>query len=68
MTCIKLIGNMPLWLVYRQEVVIPMEYIVSSLRIVVVIDMANSDMMNERMSQILVLEEDKFILVFHQQV
>jgi len=45
-----------------------MEYVVLSLRIVVVTDMENSDMMKERMSQILTLEEDKFIAGFHQQV
>jgi len=43
----------------------PIEYIVPSLRNAIVIDMADLDIMKERISQILALEEDKFVGEFH---
>ena len=46
----------------------PMEYIVPSLRIATFTDMADPDMMEERISQFLALDEDRFITGFHQQV
>lgn len=46
----------------------PMEYIMPSLRIAISIDMSDPDIMKERMSQILALEEYRFIAGFHQQV
>jgi len=67
-TCKKLIGYTPFRLVYGQEVVIPMEYIVPSLRITVFIDMIDSDEVEERLLQLIHLEEDRFIASFHQQV
>lgn len=45
-----------------------MEYIVLSLRIIAITDMSDSDMLKERMSQILALEEEKFIAGFDQKV
>ena len=46
----------------------PMEYIIPSLRITQITDMADTDMMNERLAQLLALEEDRFIAGFHQKV
>lgn len=46
----------------------PMEYIMASLRIAVVTNMVDLNIMKERMSQILALEEDRFIAGFHHQV
>ena len=46
----------------------PMEYIVSSLRIVAFIDMEDPNIMEEIMSQLLALQEDRFIARFHQRV
>ena len=67
-TCNKLIGQTLFRLVYRQEAAMHMEYIIPSLRIVVFTDMEDPNIMKERMSQFLALEEDKFIERFHQQV
>ena len=53
---------------YGQEVVIPMEFIVLSLRIVTLIDLTNSDAVERRLSKIIELEEDHFVAGFHQQV
>jgi len=67
-TCTNSTRQTPFRLVYRQEVVMPMEYIVPILRIYVVIEMEEWDIMEERLMQILELEEDRFLVVFHQQV
>ena len=67
-TCKKLIGHTPFSLVYGQEAVMPMEYIMPSLRIAQIIGMTDTVMMNERLAQLLALEEDRFIAGFHQKV
>ena len=64
----KLTAHTPFSLVYGQEVVMPMEYIIPSLRIAKITEMADTDTMNERLAQLLALEEDIFILGFHQKV
>ena len=53
-------------MVYRKEVVIPMEYIVPSLRIVVITKMIDVDAIEEILSQLVQLEEEFFIAKFHQ--
>ena len=53
---------------YGQEAVMPMEYILPSLRIAQLTEMADSDTMEERLAQLLNLEEDRFIAGFHQKV
>ena len=67
-TCKKLIVQTPFRLIYGQEVVMPMEYIVPSLRIAAFTNMADPDIMREIMAQFFALEEDIFIAGFHQQV
>lgn len=44
----------------------PMEYIVPSLRIAVVTDMADHDTMENQLAQLVELEEDCFLIGFHQ--
>ena len=61
-------GHTPFRLVYGQEAVMPMEYIVPSLRISTFIEMDDPDMMKERLVKILELEEDRFIARFQEQV
>ena len=63
-----LTGHTPFNLVYGQEVVMPMEYIIPSLRIAQITEMADADTMNDRLAQLLALEEDRFIAGFHQKV
>ena len=67
-TCKKLIGHTPFRLVYGQEVVMPMEYIVPNLRIATFTYMTHSNAVEERLSQLIQLEEDRFVAGFHQQV
>lgn len=47
---------------------IRMDYIMPSMRIVAFKDMVDPDVMEERMSQFIALEEDRFIVGFHKQV
>ena len=67
-TCKKLTGHMPFSLVYGQEVVIPMDHIIPSLRVTQITEIVDTDTMNERLAQLLALEEDRFIAGFHQKV
>ena len=61
-------GHTPFKLAYGQEVVMPMEYIVPSLRIATLTDMADAETMNERLLHLVGLEEDHFLVGFHQQL
>jgi hypothetical protein len=56
----------PFKLVYGLEVVVVMEYLVPSLRIVAITYMDDTGTIRERLSQQVVLEEDIFIARFHQ--
>jgi len=55
-------------LVYDLEFVVPMEYLVLILRISSFIDMDDTSVVRERLSQLVELEEDRFIVGFHRQV
>ena len=46
----------------------PMEYILPSLRIAQITEMTDTDTVEERLAQLLALEEDRFIAGFHQKV
>ena len=52
---------------YGKEAIMPMEYIVPSLCVVVFTNMVEPDIMEEHLVQLLALEEDRFIANFHQQ-
>ena len=67
-TCKKLTRHTPFKLEYGQEVVMPMEYIIPSLRVAALIDMVDDETLNERLLHLVGLEEDRFIVGFHQQV
>ena len=46
----------------------PMEYIVPSLKIAALTDLENEETVEERFLHLIELEEDKFVIGFHQQV
>ena len=46
----------------------PMEYILPSLRIAQITEMTDTDTVEERLAQLLTLEEDRFIAGFYQKV
>ena len=64
----KLTGQTPFKLAYGQEAVMPMEYIVPSLKIATLTDLADEETIEERLLHLLELEEDRFVAGFHQQV
>ena len=65
-TCNILTGKTSFKLVYVQEAVMPMEYIVPSLCIAVVMGLDNEVALEERVEQLVHLEEDQFIEGLHQ--
>ena len=67
-TCKKLTMQTPFKLVYGLEVVVPMEYLVHSLIIATFTDMDDIGTIQERLTQLVELEEDIFIIGFHQHV
>jgi len=67
-TCKKLTGHTPFRLVYGQEAVMPLEYVVPSLRVTTFTDMADPDTIQERLAPIIELDEDRFLAGCHQQV
>jgi hypothetical protein len=58
----------PFKLVYGLDVVVPMEYLVPSLRIATFTDMDDTGVVPKRLAQLVELGEDKFIVGFHQRV
>jgi hypothetical protein len=56
----------PFKLVYGLEAVVPMEYLVPSLRIATFTNMDDIDVVKESLTQLIELEEDRFIAGFHQ--
>ena len=67
-TCKILIGKTPFKLVYGKEAIIPMEYIVPSLCIAAAMGMDDKATLEERVVQLIQLEEDRFIAGFHQRI
>ena len=57
MTCKKLTGHTPFHLVYGKEVVMSMEYSVSSIIIVAITEMTNVGVVEEILLQLVQLEE-----------
>ena len=67
-TCKKLTGQTPFKLAYGKEAVMPMEYVVPILKIATLTDLADEEIVEERLLHLVELEEDRFIVGFHQQV
>ena len=67
MTYKKLTGRNPSRLVYG-KVVIPMKYIVPTLRIDVIAKMRDVGAVEERLSQLIQLEEYCFVEGYHQNI
>ena len=58
----------PFRLLYGQEVVMPMEYIVPSLKVSTITEITDVDVVEERLLQLIHLEEELFIAGFHLSV
>jgi hypothetical protein len=66
--CKKLTMQTPFKLVYGLEAVVPMLYLVPGLIIVAFISMDDTDVVQDMLAQLMKLEEDRFIIGFHQHV
>jgi hypothetical protein len=64
-TCKKLIGKKPFILVYGQEVVVPLDYLIPSLSIETITNMTKRGTTLEILSQLMELEEDMIMVGFH---
>ena len=64
-TCKKLTGHTPFKLAYGLEAVMPMEYIVPSLKTAALTDLEDEEKVEERLLHLVELEKDKFIAGFH---
>jgi hypothetical protein len=67
-TCKKLTGQTPFILVYGQEAVFPLEVLVPSLCIAVITNMTERGVVQERLSQLMNMEEERILAGFHQEV
>jgi hypothetical protein len=67
-TCKKLTGQTPFRLVYMQEVVVPLEFLVPSLCIATITNMTERGAVHERLNQLMIMEEDRILVGFHQEV
>jgi hypothetical protein len=67
-TCKKLIGQTPFKLVYRQEAVVPLEFLVPIQCVAAITNMTKRGTIQERLSQLMELEEDIILAGFHQEV
>jgi hypothetical protein len=61
-------GQTPFRLIYGQEAVIPMEFILPSLCIVLIIDLLDLHTVEEILSRLVQLEEDQFITSSEGQI
>jgi hypothetical protein len=68
MTCKNLTGHTPLKLVYGQEVVVSLEFLVPSLCVAAITQMTKHGAIWERLNHLLAMEEDRILVGFHQQV
>jgi hypothetical protein len=64
----KLTRHTPFKLFYGQEVVVPLECLVPSLRIEAITQMTGRGVLHKIMNQLLSMEEDQILAGFHQQV
>jgi hypothetical protein len=58
----------PFRLVYGQEAVVPLEYLIPSLCIATITNMTERGTTQEILSQLMELEEDMIMVGFHQEV
>jgi hypothetical protein len=67
-TCKKLTRKTHFILVYGQEAIVPLEYLIPSLCISIIIDMIERGAKRKILAQLMELEEDWIIVGFHREV
>jgi hypothetical protein len=66
--CKNLTRKTPFKLVYGQEALVPLEFLVPSLCVVAITQMIEQGAVQERLNQLMTMEEDHILVGFHQQV
>jgi hypothetical protein len=66
--CKNLIGHTLFRLVYGQEAVVPLEFVVPSLRVETITNMTERGAVQERLIQLMEMEEERILAGFHQEV
>ena len=61
-------GQTPFRLVHGQEAVVPLEFLVASLCVATITNMTERGTVQERLSQLMIMEEDRILPGFHQEV
>ena len=64
-TCKKLTCQTQFLLVYGKEFVMPMEYIMSRLRVIAITEMTDVDVVEDKLLQLVQLKEGSFVRGFH---
>jgi hypothetical protein len=54
--------------VYGQQAVVPLEFLVPSLRVETITNMTEQGEVQEMLSQMMEMEEDRIVARFHQEV
>jgi hypothetical protein len=67
-TCKDLTGHTPFRLLYGQEAVVRLERLVRSLRIAAITNMTERGIVHDRLNQLMIMEEDRILTGFHQEV
>ena len=67
-TCKNLTGKKPFILVYGKEAVVPLDYLVPSMRIVMITNMTEEGVAQEILDQLMEMEEFIILVGFHQEV
>jgi stalled ribosome rescue protein Dom34 len=63
-----LTGHTPFRLVYGQEEVVPLELLVPSLHVAAITNMTERGIVQDRLNQLMIMEEDMILEGFHQEV
>jgi hypothetical protein len=64
----NLTGQTSFILVYGKEAVVPLEFLLPSLRVATITNMTERDAVKERLNQLMEMEEDRIMAGFHQEV
>jgi hypothetical protein len=67
-TCKKMTWQTPFRLVYGQDAMVPLEFLVPSLCVATITNMKEKGVVQERLSHMMSMEEDRILVGFHQKV
>jgi hypothetical protein len=67
-TCKKLTGHTPFRLVYGKKAIVLLEFLVPSLCVTEITNMIERGGAQEKLSQLMEMEEERILEIFHQEV